>query len=116
MGTFAHEPAKAVKNPRVPKAEMDVLTPTEAKALLEAASAKWQPLFHTAISTGLRLGELLAMKWEHVDRQSQRYFVRETLARARGEYGGGFTSPKTEGSAGAVDLTPDCFSLLEEHQ
>ena len=58
-------PAKAVKNPRVPKAEMDVLTPTEAKALLEAASAKWQPLFHTAISTGLRLGELLAAWLDH---------------------------------------------------
>lgn len=109
-------PAKAVRNPRVPKADMDVLTPAEVKAFLEATPTKWQPLFRTAISTGLRLGELLAMKWENLEWESRRYFVRETLARARGDYRGGFASTKTEGSASSVDLIPTCLSLLEEHQ
>jgi integrase len=109
-------PAKAVRNPKVPKADMDVLPPTEAQAFLQATPPKWQPMFYTAISTGLRLGELLAMKWENLDEQRRRYFVRETLARARGDYEGGFAPPKTEGSSKSVDLTPTCLSLLEEHQ
>jgi integrase len=109
-------PAAKVKSPRVPKAEMDVLTPAETHALIEATSRKWRPLLYTAISTGLRVGELLAMKWGNLDWQSRRYFVRETLARARGDYQGGFTPPKTEGSARSVDLTPNCMALLKEHQ
>ena len=87
-------PAKAVRNPRVPKADMDVLPPAEAQAFLQATPPKW----------------------ENLERQSRRYFVRETLARARGDYPGGFAAPKTEGSARSVDLTPTCLSLLEEHQ
>ena len=109
-------PAKSVKNPRVPKADIDVLTPTEVQAFIEAAPMKWRPMFYTAISTGLRIGELLAMKWGNLDWQSQRYFVKETLARARGDYEGGFAAPKTEGSARSVDLTRTCLRLLEAHQ
>jgi integrase len=109
-------PADKVKNPRIPKAEMDVLSPAETQTLIQATPQKWRPLLYTAISTGLRVGELLAMKWKNLEWHSQRYFVRETLSRKRGEYQGGFTPPKTEGSARSVDLTPFCLGLLKQHQ
>ena len=41
--------------------------------------------------------------------------MRETLSRARYDYEGGFTTPKTEGSAQSVDLTPACLEALRQH-
>jgi integrase len=95
---------------------MDFLKPEEARQLLAAAHLRWYPFFLTALTTGLRLGELRAMKWAHLEWSSSRYFVRENLARARYEYAGGFTSPKTEGSAQSVDLTPACIAALHDHK
>jgi integrase len=94
---------------------MDSLTPEEARAFLGAASCTWYPFFLTAITTGLRIGELLAMRWENLEWASGRYFVKETLSRARYGYKGGFTAPKTEGSAQSVDLTPACQEALRGH-
>jgi len=109
-------PATRVKDPRVPRGEMDFLRPDEARKFLSAVPVRWYPFFLTAISTGLRLGELLAMKWGNMDWGSERYFVRETLSRRRYEYEGGFTSPKTEGSAQSVDLTSACLDALKGHR
>ena len=109
-------PAQKVKNPSVPKTEMDCLTPEEARRFLEAVPFKWYPFFLAAITTGLRLGELLAMRWENIDWSSDRYFVRETLSRARYGYKGGFSAPKTEGSQTAVDLTSACLQALKVHE
>jgi len=114
-GYIRQNPAKKVKDPRVPKREMDFLTAEEAGQFLGKVPAKWYPFFLTAITTGLRLGELLAMKWGNLDWNSGRYFVRENLSRARGDYQGGFSSTKTEGSTQPVDLTPACLETLEEH-
>jgi integrase len=114
-GYVSVNPATKVKDPRVSRGEMDFLRPEEARKFLSAAPVRWYPFFLTAISTGLRLGELLAMKWGNLDWASERYFVRETLSRARYAYEGGFTSPKTEGSAQSVDLTAACLDALRDH-
>ena len=55
------------------------------------------------------------MRWGNLDWNSGRHFVRETLSRARYDYPGGFTSPKTEGSAQSVDLTPAYLEALREY-
>lgn len=115
-GYIRHNPAKKVKDPRLLRREMDCLNPEEVRLFLGKASARWYSFFLTAITTGLRLGELLAMKWGNLEWSSGRYFVRETLSRARYEYAGGFTAPKTEGSAQSVDLSPACLAALEEHR
>ena len=56
------------------------------------------------------------MRWENIDWSSDRYFVRETLSRARYGYKGGFSAPKTEGSQTAVDLTSACLQALKVHE
>ena len=54
----------------------------EAARLVEAA--RQEPLVHaiivTALNTGLRLGELLALKWDAVDVKAGRLHVREAVA------------------------------------
>ena len=115
-GYLRINPAKKVKNPKKESVEMDCLRPDEARRFLCEVSVKWYSFFFTAIATGLRMGELLAMRWENLDWVNSRYYVRENLSRARYGYKGGFTSPKTEQSKAGVALTPACLEVLRSHE
>jgi integrase len=110
-GYLRHNPASKVKAPKVPKPEMDCLAPEEARVFLDNAPPRWYAFFLTAITTGLRIGELSAMKWGNLDWNQGRYFVKENLTR-RGE----FAKPKTESSLAPVDVTPRCLEALREHR
>ena len=110
-GYIRQNAAKKVRDPRVPKGEMDCLTPGEIRVFLDSVPGKWYAIFLTAITTGLRIGELMAMKWGNMDWNQGRYFVKETLRRT-----GDFGEPKTEGSLAPVDLTPACLEALKAHR
>ncbi len=114
-GYLRSNPASKVKDPRVPRREMDALGPKEVRLLLEHTPGRWFPLILTAVTTGMRLGELLAMKWQNLEWQSSRYWVKETLVRGSKERPRGFGSVKTDSSAQNVDLTPRCLAALQEH-
>ncbi len=115
-GYIRHNPAKLVKDPRVPRREMDCLNPEECRAFLDHAPERWYPFFLTALTTGLRFNELLAMKWKNLDWGSMRYFVKETLTRKTKTTDRGFDAPKTESSVAPVDLTPRCLDALQVHR
>src|SRR5262249_42200984 len=76
--------AAIVERPRIRKRPMEYLRPEEVGRFLDAAPPDRRLLFKTAILTGLRMGELLALKWEHLDWQTARYHVTESLWRGRG--------------------------------
>jgi integrase len=70
--------ADAVKAPRPDPKEMHPLSPDEARKLIEATRGdKLEALYILAVHTGLRQGELLALKWEDVD-------LNEEVIRIRG--------------------------------
>jgi len=106
--------AAIVERPRVRKRQMEHLRPEEIGPFLQAAPPDRQLLFKTAILTGLRMGELLAMKWEHLDWQSGRYHVTESLWRGRGGFQ--FVSPKTETSRRTIRLQPGLLLDLRSHR
>jgi integrase len=60
-------PVADVPKRKVPKHLPDYLRPHEVRPLLAALSAKWQSLFATAIYTGMRKGELFALRKSDVD-------------------------------------------------
>ena len=115
-GYLRENPANKVRNPRVPRKEMDFLTAEEVGVFLDHVPAPWFPFFLTAIVSGLRFGELLAMKWGNLDRKREQYFVRETWLRPRGKYPSSIAEPKTDTSIALVDLTPTCLEALESHR
>lgn len=90
---------------------MDCLTPEEVRAFLEHVPGRWYAFFLTAVVSGLRYGELLAMKWSNLDWNSERYFVKETLTKEAD-----FAEVKTESSRQPVDLSPMCLDALREHR
>ena len=112
-GYIRTNPAKKVKDPTIPRMEMDFLTADECRLFLEHVPPKWYAFFYAAITTGLRQGELMAMKWKNLDWNRHIYFVRENYARKTTVAPAGFAAVKTEGSAQSIDLTPTCLDILK---
>ena len=107
-GYLKYNPVAKIKYPRVPKREMDFLTPNEIRLFLESTSShKWYCFFLVAVTTGLRIGELLVMRWKNVDWEKGKYFVRETLIYVPKEKS--IKTPKSDASNNSVDLTPSCI-------
>lgn len=63
--------------------KFDFLSFEEAADLVEAASGEWRAMIMVGIKCGLRQGELLGLKWEHVDFKLSRITVRESIVRGR---------------------------------
>ena len=80
-GLVARNVAGLVTPPRRDTREFRSLRPDDARALLAAAHGEPLEAFITvAVTTGLRLGELQALKWGDVDLGRRRLNVRRTLA------------------------------------
>jgi integrase len=70
-GLVPRNAAAGVDPPRVRTPEMRPLSPMQARTLLNAASGdRLEALYVLAITTGMRQGELLGLKWEDVDLKS----------------------------------------------
>jgi integrase len=102
-------PARYVKRLREPQREMDYFRPDEINSFLEAASVSNRLLFATAIFTGLRQGELLALRWGDIDLLKGVLYVRRTYHPAFG-----FGEPKSAAGRRAVYLPPDLMEMFRE--
>jgi integrase len=72
-------PADATKLPKVVKPTRRILTPEEFEALLAEIPERWAPLVMTAIETGMRWGELVALRPRHIDWLRRTVTVQETV-------------------------------------
>src|SRR5215211_5587012 len=74
--------AEAVTAPRPAPEEMRTLSAEETRCLLEAAcSDRLEALYVLAVHTGMRQGELLALKWQDVDLENATIGVRRTITK-----------------------------------
>ena len=95
---------------------MTPLSPTQAKTLLDTARKmddRWSALYVLAVSTGMRQGELLGLKWDDVDLEAGVVRVRRTLTLARG--GPRLTEPKTPKSRRSIRLTTGAVDALRRY-
>jgi len=82
--------------------------------LFEAAKGdRLEALYVLAITTGLRQGELLGLKWDDVDLGAGTLQVRRTLTTAKG--GPVLSTPKTKGSRRTVKLSQMALEALRSH-
>ncbi len=88
--------------------DIDVFSPEEVWALVRAATSEQDgAIFLTAAFTGLRRGELIAVRWRDID------FVGSVL-RVRASYAGGaLTAPKS-GKVRSVPLAPEVAQALAQ--
>lgn len=100
-------PADLVERPRVRRAaKIDVLRPEEVLAFVRAAESEQDAaIFHTAAFAGLRMGELLALRWRDVDFTRRTIHVRENWTQ------GETTTPKG-GTERAVPMAEEVAERL----
>ena len=65
------------------KVGVDIPTPEEVGAILNAAGPRWRPLFTVAALTGLRASKLRGLRWIDVDLNKNELHVRQRADRFR---------------------------------
>ena len=107
--------AEVVKAPRpTAKEEMRTLSAEETRRLLEAARGdRLEALYVLAATTGMRQGELLALKWQDVNLENTTLSVRRTITKSGGKLLLG--EPKTKKSRRTIQLTGSAVRALREH-
>lgn len=112
----ARNVAELVDAPRVHRTEMEVLSADESRRLLAAAEGtRWEALLTLALTTGMRQGELLALRWRDVDPERQVLSVTATVQRSR-RSGLLVAEPKTQRSRRQVALTAGAANALRRHK
>ena len=77
-------PMNGVKKLKTPEATFDFYTGEETNLFLNECHKSepfWRPFFVTAFNTGMRLGELAALRWDDVDFERDLIHVRRNLYR-----------------------------------
>jgi integrase len=114
-GLIPRNPTEAVDPPRPQQTEMKTLSVADVNRLFEGTrDHRLHALFVLAVSTGMRLGELLGLKWVDIDEDKRRLFVRRSVQRTRD--GLVFVPPKTAKSRRTVILTSTALAALKDHR
>jgi integrase len=79
--------------------EKPVLSAEQVRKVIEAVAEEYKPLFVITAVTGMRIGEILALRWQDVDLDAKKMTVRHNLW--RGQLG----TPKTKASAKTRNLS-----------
>ena len=113
---LARNPAEAVDPPRPERHEMPSFTSDEVRRLLSAADqTPHGPLVYVAVMTGLRMGELLGLRWRDVDLDAGRISVRQTCQWLP-KRGFIFRQPKTYRSARPVSVADRVVERLRQQR
>jgi integrase len=108
-GHLQDNPAKDVDLPTLKTVRPKwVLTNEQAVALLDALPPLARTMVGLALLSGLRRGELFALRWKDLDADAKCLTVREAV------YDGQFGTPKTEAGQRTIPLSEAALMLIEE--
>lgn len=115
LGLIARNPCAAVDRPQAPRKEIKALTGAEVERLFEAAKGDpLEALYITAVGTGARVGELLALRWEDIDLPKGTVAIRRTLVDLNGRIE--TNEPKTAKGRRRIDLPAFVVGALRSHR
>jgi integrase len=111
-GLISANPAQGLNLPQRHAEETKALSSEQVGALLEAACEnRLEAHYVVALHTGLRRGELLALRWNDIDFEKGTLRVDESL-----DQHGSVHTPKTEESRRTLRLTPVSLAALRAHR
>jgi len=116
LGIVVRNPADAVKPPKVQRQEIRTMNESDIHIFLEfAKSTPHYALFYTALFTGMRRSELLAIRWSDIDL----VLCQLSVTRALHQLQDGsriFRQPKTAKGRRSISLSPSTAIVLREHR
>ncbi|NND01695.1 MAG: site-specific integrase, partial [Acidimicrobiia bacterium] len=112
-GLIPLSPCRNVKLPRLQAPDMRILEPGEIETLADAIDVRYRAMVLTAGYSGLRFGELAALRTERFDALRKTVRVEESLSEVRGEFA--FKAPKSEASRRSVSVPGLLVEELAQH-
>lgn len=108
-------PADRVVKPSYQAERKEVWTQEDLSRFLEATEGHWlQPLWVVGISTGARIGELLALRWDNVDLLSGVLSIRRSVQRIHREWVE--TTCKTKAGQRSITLPGEAVEALRRQR
>jgi len=104
-------PVNKIKKLKLTKKEMKILILEEIYKILEVAEKHYPdfyPVLFTAIFTGMRQGELIALKWDNINWIKQQIYIKENYRN------GLLDTPKTQTSIRYIDMPNELVKTLKE--
>ena len=115
-GFLTRNVCQVVTSPRAKKHEAVILTKEQAHMFLEVIKGhRFEVLILVAATTGMRKGELTALKWQDIDFANQCLYVRHTAYRLP-QRGIVENEPKTNSSRRTIKLPQLVLTALKQHK
>ena len=109
-GLIPRNAAEAVRPPKLKRDEIQPLNADQVRALLNASDERSCALYTVAVRTGMRPGEILALRWSDVDLEAGTVQINRALSE------GEFSTPKTPRSRRRISLSPATVAALKAHR
>lgn len=120
-GLIVKNVANKVKLPKVPKPKINVLTQEQQNDFVKQAKETYMgSIYILDLCTGMRLGELLGLKWEDIDFKEQQLQVVRTIRKVKDPDNSDeswhleFGTPKTTASQRIIPLNETAIKLLQD--
>jgi integrase len=111
---LARNPAAIAKPPKVQAREIEIITVEQAQKLLQCLRGRaLHPIIMLALATGMRRGELLALRWCDVDLDAGTAQVARSLEQTKA--GLRFKEPKTKHGRRSIKLSASVVAELRAH-
>lgn len=111
LGKIDENPFAKVKFLSVPSEAVEPFSPKEIEILFASCEEPWETYYLAlAVFTGMRTGELLALRWEYIDLEKGRIRVEKNYV------AGECTSPKTAAGKREIPIFPILRPFLESEK
>jgi integrase len=117
-GKLYWNPAQLTKPPKIERQEAKYLTKEQMNDFFEKIlDDRWFAAFVFSLATGIRRGELAALKWSRIDLKNGLFYVKEGIVQIRPEPGKTellSRRPKSKKSRRTIPLHPDIVTLMAQ--
>ena len=120
-GLIVRNTANRVKLPKTTKPQINVLTQEQQNAFVEQAKVTYMGVVYIFdLCTGMRLGELLGLKWQDIDFEQNQLHIRRILRKVKDPDNADehwhleFGTPKTLSSERTIPLNDTAIKVLAD--